>query len=456
MTKSLAHRIVLYLILAQLAAFLLGWILTLGLGMAGVELFATTWDELAKARAEKQVVVSVALGADGSAILAPTPDLQRELERAPKMKIAAFDLQKRPLAGSSPELVTVLGPLIGVSPTHTHFILPGDEESTPLGLMEQKWTPYGRFHIAVYGQKFRWDDLFDAWQREFRWLNIYVVMAVSLSTATAWFAMRRGLSPLRAVAEEAACIDMDSLDQRLTSSLVPTEITPLVGAMNEALERLDHGAARQRRFTANAAHELRTPVAVLAARLDAPEEASFKNDLRRDAYRIKYIVEQLLATLRAGVQPALLEERVDLGAVARAVVDDAALLAIRDRRQIEFSGPSAAVDVHGNGAAIAAIISNLIDNALRAEPPGGEIVVRVDDNALISISDHGPGVPESEREMIFEPFWRKSEATPGAGLGLAIAKDLTAKLGGRIWLEDTPSGGATFKLSFPLSTSLRK
>ncbi|ATQ69357.1 MULTISPECIES: sensor histidine kinase [Methylosinus] len=446
---SLARRIVIYLVAAQLLAFLLGWVMTLGLGMAGVELFATTWDELAKARAEKQVVASVARAADGAIVLAPTPELQAEQRRAPDMKIAAFDMQKRPLAGSSAELVAVLRHLIGISPTHVHFVLPGDESSTPLGLMEPKWTPYGRIHIAVYGQKFRWDDLIDAWQREFRWLNIYVVMAVSLSTATAWFAMRRGMRPLHAVAREAELIDMDSLHQRLTSSLVPTEITPLVRAMNEALERLDLGTARQRRFTANAAHELRTPVAVLTARLDAPEEASFKSDLKRDAHRIKYIVEQLLATLRAGEQPALLAERVDLGAVTRAVVDDAALLAIRDDKQIEFIGAPAPVEVRGNGAAIAAVVGNLIDNALRAEPENGEIVVRIGEDATVSVADHGPGIPESERLMIFEPFWRKNEATPGAGLGLAIAKDLVEKHRGRIWVEETPGGGATFKLSFP-------
>ena len=227
-------------------------------------------------------------------------ELQAELDRAPKMKIAAFDLQRRVLAGSSPELVEALRNLIGVSPTHTHFILPGDEEFVrrPDGAeMDALWAvSHRRLRPEVsVGRSFR-----RLAAREFRWLNIYVVMAVSLSTATAWFAMRRGLRPLRAVAEEAARVDMDSLDQRLTSSIVPTEITPLVGAMNEALERLDRGTQRQRRFTANAAHELRTPIAVLAARLDAPEETSFKIDLKRDAYRIKYIVEQLLATLRAG------------------------------------------------------------------------------------------------------------------------------------------------------------
>jgi signal transduction histidine kinase len=448
--RSLSYRIVLYLVVGQLLAFLLGWIITLGLGMAGVEVFAITWDNLATERAIKQVAGSVARDETGEIALRPTPDLAEEMKRAPSMKIAAFDRDKRPLRGSSPELGVMLRDLIGISPTHMHFILPGDDPATPLGagMTEQRWTPYGRFHVAVYGQKFRWDDLVDAWRRELRWLNVYVVVAVALSAATGWFAMRRGLRPLRAVAEEAERIDMDSLDQRLTSGIVPTEITPLVRAMNEALERLDLGTARQRRFTANAAHELRTPVAVLTARLDAPEEETFKSDLRRDAHRIRYIVEQLLATLRAGEQPALLEQTVDLGAVTRAIVDDAALLAIRAHKQIEFIGPSSSVDVQGNGAAIAAVIGNLVDNALRAERDGGEVVVRVEEEAIVSVADHGAGVPEGERQMIFEPFWRKSEATPGAGLGLAIAKDLVEKHKGRIWVEETPGGGATFRVSF--------
>jgi signal transduction histidine kinase len=446
--KSLAYRIVVYLVIAQLVAFLLGWIITLGLGMAGVEFFAITWDNLATERALKQVQASISSDENDAIALHPTSELVEELKRAPRMKIAAFDRAKQPLAGSSPELGAMLRDLIGISPTHMHFILPGDDSTTPLGIMEPKWTRYGRFHIAVYGQKFRWDDLLDAWRRELRWLNVYVIVAVSLSAATGWFAMRRGLRPLRAVADEAERIDMDSLDQRLTSGIVPTEITPLVRAMNEALQRLDLGTARQRRFTANAAHELRTPVAVLTARLDAPEEESFKSDLRRDAHRIKHIVEQLLATLRAGEQPALLEQTVDLGAVTRAIVDDAALLAIRAHKQIEFVGPTSRVDVRGNSAAIAAVIGNLVDNALRAERDGGEVVVRVEEEAIVSVADHGAGVPEEERQMIFEPFWRKSEATPGAGLGLAIAKDLVEKHKGRIWVEETPGGGATFRVSF--------
>ncbi len=450
-SRSLGFRVVVYLVLAQLAAFMIGWVITLGLGMAGVEIFATSWDLLATYRAQKQVTASITLGPDGRPRLVPTPDLRRELERAPSMKIAAFDLDKRPLDGSSPELVALLKDLIGVSPTHTHFVLPGGDTAAPLGLMEPKSTPYGRFHIAVYDQKFRWDDLFHAWESELRWLNVYITVAVLLCGGAAFFAMRRGLLPLRAVADEAKRVDMDTLDRRLTSEFVPTEIVPLVDAMNEALDRLDEGATRQRRFTANAAHELRTPVAILSARLDAPEEKSFKNDIKRDANRIKHIVEQLLATARAGGRSALIDERVEIDAIARTAVDDAALLAIRDRKQIEFIGPSAPVEVRADPMATSAVIGNLIDNALRAEPEGGEIVVRVDDDGTVAVVDHGQGIAESERTLIFEPFWRRSEATPGAGLGLAITKELVERHKGCVWVEATPGGGATFKLSLPLS-----
>ena len=102
---------------------------------------------------------------------------------------------------------------------------------------------------------------------------------------------------------------------------------------------------------------------------------------------------------------------------------------------------------------MASIISNLIDNALRAEPAGGAVIVRVGSDATVAVIDHGEGIAESDRTLIFEPFWRKTEATPGSGLGLAIAKELVEALGGRIWIEETPGGGATFKLWFSLTAS---
>ena len=105
--------------------------------------------------------------------------------------------------------------------------------------------------------------------------------------------------------------------------------------------------------------------------------------------------------------------------------------------------------MRGNKGAVEAVLANLIDNALRAEPQGGAVAIRVESDTTIAVIDHGAGVAEGDRQTIFEPFWRKSDSCSGAGLGLAIAKELVTKLEGKVWVEDTPGGGATFKLSFP-------
>lgn len=445
----LAPRVVGYLLLAQLFAFFCGWVISTALSMAGIGVFPSSWDSLAIARAQRQAIASLNTDEDGTIRIAPTPELQEEFRRAPQMRIAVFDKFKQALPGSDPILVSILTPVVGISPTHVHFALPEDDSFAPEGFMAPMNTRYGPLHVAVHGQKFQWNDLIDAWAFDIKVLAAYFTMAVVLSTATAWFAVRNGLLPLRQVAHEASLIDMDTLGNRLTLSVVPTEAMPLVRAINQALERLDIGTRRQRLFTANAAHELRTPVAVLAARLDAPREANFEIQLKRDVQRISHIIQQLLAEARAEEQSLPLDEIVDVAASVRAMVDDAALLAIRNNREIEYLGPSSAVLVQGNKGAIEAIVANLIDNALNAEPEHGAVMVRVDENATIEVIDHGPGIAVEDRQSIFEPFWRKRESTSGAGLGLAIAKELVTRQNGKIWVVDTPGGGATFKISLP-------
>ena len=325
--------------------------------------------------------------------------------------------------------------------------------------MEPRWTPFGRLHIAVYRQKFRWDDIFHAILDELQWLAAYVIAAILMSAGAAWFAVRRGLTPLRAVAGEAAHIDMNSLDQRLPSVGVPVEITPLVGAMNDALARLDASALRMRRYTANAAHELRTPLAIMRARLEDTEEPTFKSDLMRDASQLQAIVEQMLIAARLTEHQAALDSEVDLVKTIRRIVSDYLPLVIECDRKIEFEAGASVLELdprivtRGNQRAIECVVANLIDNALRAEPEGGTVLVRVGDDAVVEVIDHGEGVASEDREMIFEPFWRGSETTPGTGLGLAIAKELMDKLQGRIWIDETSGGGATFKLSFQRTNS---
>jgi len=445
--STLARRVVLHLVAAQLAAFSCAWIALLGLGLFDIGPWSGSFSELAVVRSIHQVVDSLARGPDGRLRIEPDAALRAEMARAPGLIFAAFDDGSgEPVDGSASDLVATLAPLIDITPLHTHFALRGAAKTAPLGYMERKWTPFGRMHVAVHGQTFRPDDLIYRFIDDFRWLGNYLVAMVVVSVAVAAYAVRRGLAPLRAIARDAAHIDIGSLDQRLEPRGVPAELDPLVEAVNTALSRLDAGVAGQRRFTANAAHELRTPVAILSARLDAPEKPGFKDDLKRDARRIRNIVEQLLAFARLEARPVDLSETIDLVAMAKTIVSDAVLLAIKGGRQIDFEASTLPVMVRGNRAALESVLANLIDNAVRAEPAGGAVLVRVDADARIFVVDHGEGVAETEREMIFEPFWRKRDSKPGLGLGLAIAKDLIDRHGGRIRVEATPGGGATFVL----------
>jgi signal transduction histidine kinase len=443
---TLARRVVFHLFAAQLFAYSFAWAALLGLGLLGIGPWPGSSAELAEIRSIRQVVESLARDRDGTLRIEPDVALRAETARAPSLKFAAFDGAGEPVEGSAPDLVATLAPLVDITPLHTHFALRGKAKTAPLGYMERVWTPFGRMHVAVHGQKFRLDDLIYRFVDDLRWLGNYLVVMVVVSAAAAAYAVRRGLAPLRAVARDATRIDISSLDQRLDPRGAPAELDPLVDAVNTALARLDAGVASQRRFTANAAHELRTPVAILSARLDAPEKPAFKDDLKRDARRIRNIVEQLLAFARLEARPVDLSENVDLVAVAKTIVSDAVLLAIKGGRRIDFEAPGCPVVVRGNRAALESVVANLIDNAIRAEPVAGAVLVRVGADATISVVDHGEGVAECEWQMIFEPFWRKLDGQPGLGLGLAIAKDLIDRHGGRIRVEATLGGGATFVL----------
>ncbi|MGJ0620159.1 MAG: sensor histidine kinase [Methylocystis sp.] len=447
--SSLARRTVGYLMLAQICAFVLAWAITLALGLAGVERFTQSWDELAAFRVANLVIDSLKPDDAGDVHIVPSAQLEAELKRISGFKYAAFDFRtKKPVPGSSPKLVARLMNIVEVSPTHAHFVLPGDPDSPTLGYMGPYRTPYGRVQIASYRAKFRWDDIFLSMREDFWNFAAYVVVAALLSGATAWFAVRQGLTPLRSAAAEVAHIDMNSLDKRLLSDDVPVEVAPFVEAVNEALMRLDAWAARQRRFTANAAHELRTPLAIMRARLENAKSSSLKSELLGDASQLRSIVEEMLVAARLTEGQAPLDQCVDLSDAARRVVSDLLPLAIECDRFIDFDCVASA-ETRGNQRAIECVLTNLIDNALRAEPPKGSVAVRLGGGGVIAVIDHGEGIAATDREMIFEPFWRKNESTPGSGLGLAIAKEIVDAHGGRIWVEETPGGGATFKLKFP-------
>ena len=447
---SLLLRVLVYLIGAELLAAGLGWILAVLLGLAGLEDFATSLDELAFPRTRDLVVRSLARDETGQVRVVPNDALLKEMRRLPEFEFAVIEPRNwRALQGSSPALASALASIRPVNPIFLSFSLERRQHARPTGYLRVKSTPYGQFLIAIHGFRFQWSDFYDSLIFDSGWLIAYLAPSALLSLGAAALAVGQGLKPLRKVSDEARSIDINTLNQRLPEEDVPLEVEPLVRSMNEALAQLDKDAARLRRFVANAAHELRTPVAILTARLDAPRNEGFVPALQQDAQRIRSIVEQLLATARLGDPGAARNQTMDMVEIARRVAADAMLLAIQSGRNISFEAPATPVVVKANLLALESVISNLIDNALRAEPAGGTVVVKVEADGRLAIADHGDGVAEQDREAIFEPFWHKRESAPGSGLGLAISKEVMDALGGDIWVESTPGGGATFKLFFP-------
>lgn len=412
-------------------------------------LFNKNRSGLAAPRVNRLIAESLRRAPDGALSIAPSADLVEEFRRAPRMRVAAFDPKsKTPLPGSSPELVAKLVVLRHITASHMHFRLDdeADEEST--GHLALEITPYGKLLLATYGHQFRFEDVFHTLRYEFMSFLRYFAFEALIAVGVGWIAFKRSLKPLNDVAREAERIDLDSLHQRLSLERVPAEAMTLVSSINKALARLDDSAERQRRFLANAAHELRTPVAILMERLDDPAESSLLPKLRRDAERIRNIVEQLLAAVRLDRRVACAQETIDLSEIAQSIVDDHALIAVKTGRQVAFESTETCSLICGDRLAVQSILANLIHNALRAEPEGGAVIVRVLAGRRVEVVDHGDGIAESDRDKIFEPFWRKSDRTPGTGLGLAIARELMGKLGGRIEVGRTPGGGATFLLTF--------
>ena len=412
---SITLRLVAHLIPAQILAVAIGWAVVQGLALAGFWSSPEKIDELAWARTRNLLLASIVRGDDQELRIEPAAALREELKRTPTLKFAALDVsRKKILQGSADELKPLFSDPPGISFVGMSFYLADDKDRRATGWVSKKDTEFGELRIAIYGERFRWDDPFVLLRNLFSYNWVEVLIAVLLCSAAVWLAVRRGLAPLRRVAADAANIDVDKLNQRLSEGGVPVEILPLVGAFNSTLARLDAGVGRLRRFIANAAHELRTPLALLSVRLGAPEEPTFKKDLKRDLRRAQYLVDQLLATARLAEQSIEGPRDVDLVSIAKSVVSDAAMLAIKHRRRVELQAPSESVIIRGSELALQSVIANLVDNALRAEPEGGTVEIRVSADGIVEVVDHGEGVAEADRELIFEPFWRKSEATPGA------------------------------------------
>jgi signal transduction histidine kinase len=260
---------------------------------------------------------------------------------------------------------------------------------------------------------------------------------------------RRALLPLRQASEIAQHITPARTDIRLPVREIPTEVRPLVSAINKALDRLDEGFRLQREFTADAAHELRTPLSILRTRVETLDNPGIAKALHQDIESMSRVVGQLLdiAELEAfAIDPS---EVADLQAASAEVAGFIAPLALEQGREIALLGATAPVLVKGNAEMIKRAIRNLAENAIRHAPKDTVVEFVVEDNGTVAVRDRGPGISDEERELIFRRFWRRDRNSQGSsGLGLSIVQRIAELHGASIEVERRVMGGAQFSLHF--------
>ena len=266
-----------------------------------------------------------------------------------------------------------------------------------------------------------------------------IALALPMIFLTVPRIVRRALSGVKEVAQKASEIEPRRPHARLPTGGIPKEVVPLVIAFNGALERLDNEFRKRRRFLIDAAHELRTPIAIMQTRIDGmPEEAGRKR-LLDDVARLANMAEQLLEFERND-QTTEDHESVDLVDIARTVVADLAPLAIAAGYEISFHSNAEKLERQGNPSALFRAIGNLIRNAIDHGGNAGKIRVSAMSPGRISVSDDGPGIPAEHQASVFEPFYRATPKSSGAGLGLSLVKQIVTGHRGQITIASTPNG----------------
>jgi signal transduction histidine kinase len=260
--------------------------------------------------------------------------------------------------------------------------------------------------------------------------------------------VRKAHSGLGEVAAQAEKINIDERGARLPLTGVPMEVTPLVTAVNNALGRLDEGYERHKRFLLDAAHELRTPIAILQTRLETLPANAETVRLLEDVARLSVLAEQLLDLQRMNRYASDFVP-VDLVAIGQRVAADIAPLAISAGYNLSFESETEQAIVIGDQASLERALSNLVQNAIQHGGRKGSITIKVEKPATISVMDEGPGVPLEQRELVFEPFHRLQARDRGVGLGLNLVREIVRLHRGQVMIVDVVTGGACFSIRLP-------
>jgi signal transduction histidine kinase len=292
-----------------------------------------------------------------------------------------------------------------------------------------------------------------------RLLLIGLPVLLLLVGGTTWVVSGRALRPVEAIRQEVEAIGAEDLHRRVPEPTTADEIGRLARTMNAMLRRLEHATDRQRRFVADASHELRNPLTGIRARLEVdlahPNGADWQateRDVLEDAIRLQHLADDLLtlAAADAARSDESKREPVDLDEI---VLTEARRLRSRTPHHIDTAGVSGG-QLPGNADALSRAVRNLLDNADRHARSRVTIALTESDTAVtLTVADDGPGIPVDQQVRVFERFTRLDDArardTGGAGLGLAITHDVVASHGGTIAVDNAP--GARFTVSFPLA-----
>ena len=304
-------------------------------------------------------------------------------------------------------------------------------------------------------------------QEDFCMTNWYITAAVTvLSGILAYFVSGRALKPLRSFASQVEQVQLNNLaDMRIDEDAI-SEFRQLSRSFNQMLERLNNAFSAQRQFTGNAAHELRTPLALMQAQLELfsaehpdvrPETAEFLTLLREQTERLIQMTRTLLEM--SNLRQVARNERIQLAPMIEEIFTDLAPLAEKSGISLERNGDGAMI---GSDALIYRLLFNLTENAIKYNRPNGSVRVSVsqeDKQLLFRVSDTGCGIPEVYQRSIFQPFFRvdksRSREYGGAGLGLSLVWEIADLHGGSVWVEKSSEKGTTIAVGLPTQQSTK-
>ena len=307
----------------------------------------------------------------------------------------------------------------------------------------------------------------DGAQGRFRTTNWYITAAVTLlSGILAYFVSGRALKPLRSFASQVEQVQLNNLaDMRIDEDAI-SEFRQLSRSFNQMLERLNNAFSAQRQFTGNAAHELRTPLALMQAQLELfsaehpdvrPETAEFLTLLREQTERLIQLTRTLLEM--SNLRQVARNERIQLAPMIEEIFTDLAPLS--DKLGVTLTAEGDGI-MTGSDALIYRLIFNLTENAVKYNRPGGSVrvcVTQETEKLLIRVSDTGCGIPEKYQQSIFQPFFRvdksRSREYGGAGLGLSLVWEIADLHGGSVWVEESSEKGTTIAVGVPTQQSTK-